>query len=66
MREDQGEGENFITTSFIRLLNEVGGSRRFFIPLKIRGIKGVMSVSRLRFHCLFVTPLAPLILRGEP
>jgi len=31
------------------------------IPLKIRGIKGVMIAAE---H-LFVTPLAPLILRGE-
>jgi hypothetical protein len=29
----------------------------FDIPLKVRGIKGVMST-------IFITPLAPLILRG--
>ena len=50
---------------FIRLLNKVG-SRCLTIPLKIRGIKGVMSVSRLRFDCLFITPFSPLTLRGEP
>jgi hypothetical protein len=47
----------------------------FFIPLKIRGIKGVMNVSLLHFvqgQALggaiavfsFVTPLTPLTLRG--
>jgi hypothetical protein len=28
------------------------------LPLKVRGIKGVISI-------IFITPLAPLILRGE-
>jgi hypothetical protein len=29
------------------------------IPLRVRGIKGVISI------IIFITPLAPLILRGE-